>query len=464
MKTRLLAIGLAAISAALVACGGGGGTGGPTPPTSPPSTPTPTAKPTATPTPPTPFGCVGATPLVATAARSSMSAPRPIASGDTFAYTGNLHQTYTQSAPCPQPTATSDATISSGVNDAATTAPDGNPGTTSTVTETDAFSTHTATTTTAQTLEISGGKLLLYSTNSNDGTGNSIQTNYATAQELDDLGAAGSWTNDPAATIAETLSDGTRISRTLKSDGSYTDVQTYADGSTATIDVNGSATGKPFDGSGTYTFAGASFSYAAPAGGNIVLTIDSGSSSKSRTFPAWFTKPASGTYVTDTFTDNGSKPIDPNCSIASSIGATSGDQIVETYSVLDPVLGYTETRTTISYGVSGYGPVCVTIADTLNSYYDYADDTTRIDYQSTNGQPNSVNTIAETLSMQSAACGSGSPPCAQVRRAADAKHVFAATVAGRIASIEHYRAMQRAQRIEALQRFALRIRHQGAVR
>jgi hypothetical protein len=459
VKTRFFAIGLAVISAALVACGGGGGGG--TPPTSPPSTPTPTAKPTATPTPATPFGCVGATPLIATAART-MAVPRPIASGDTFTYTGGLHQTYTQSAPCVEPTATSDATITASVSDAATTAPDGNPGTASTATENDAFTTHTSTTSTTQLLQINSGKLLLYSTNAGDGTGNSIKTSYTAAQEIDDLGTGGTWTNDPAAAIAETLSDGTAITRTTKSDGSYVDVETYADGSTARIDVNGAATGKALDGSGIYTFAGATFSYATPVAGSIKLTILTGSTTKTRTFPAWFTVPASRTYVTDSFADNGSQPFDANCRVPASIG-TAGTQIVETYSVLDPVLGYTETRTTKSYDVAGYGPACVTIADTLKSYYDYADDTTRIDYQSTNGQPNSVSTISETLSMQTAACGSGSPPCAQIRRATDFKAVSPAAIAARVGAIEYYRAMQRAQRIEALHRLALHLQRQGGV-
>ncbi|HET6896593.1 MAG TPA: hypothetical protein VFH72_14510 [Candidatus Baltobacteraceae bacterium] len=391
-----------------------------------------------------------------------MAAPRPIASGDSLNYTGTLQQTYVQTAPCPQPTATTAATVAIGVSDSATTAPSGNAGSTSTVTETDVFPTRTNTTTTTQTLELSGSKLLLYSTASNDGTGNTITTSYANAQELDDLGAGGSWTNNPAATITEALSDGTAISRTVATDGSYTDTETYVDGSTATINVNGAANGKPLDGSGVYTFAGASFAYGAPTGGNVTLTISSpGSPTKARSFPAWFTVPASA-YITDSFSDNGTKTFDASCTVPASI-ASSGNQIVETYSVLDPILGYTETRTTTTYDVDGYGAACVVIADTLNSFYDYSNDTTRIDYQSENGHPNSVNTISETLSAQSATCGSGSPPCTQLRRA-DTRPVSPAVVAGRIAAIEHYRAVERAQRIRALHAFAVRTIHQGAVR
>jgi hypothetical protein len=399
-----------------------------------------------------------------------MAAPRPIASGDQFSYTGSLSETYTQSAPCAEPTASTSAQISADVSDTATTAPNAGSATQSTITETDAFPTYTSTTTTAQLLQISGSKFLLYSTTANDGTGNSITTSYNTAQEIDDLGTGGTWSNDPAANISEALSDGTSIVRTVASNGTYNDTQTFADGSTSTITTKA-------DGSGVYDFdAGltcngeVNFAYAAPSGNTITLTItdylmSNGKctpATKTRTFPAWFAK--AGNYITDGFSDNGSKPIPAACNVPSSIG-TSGSQVVETYKITDSVLGYIETRTTTSYDVAGYGPACVTIGDELDSYYDYADDTTRIDYQSQNGSPNSVDKIEETIGMQAALCGSGSPPCAQVvRRTQAARPVSASAVAGRIAAIEQYRAMQRARRIEALHRYALRARRQGVVR
>lgn len=394
-----------------------------------------------------------------------MSAPRPIASGDTFSYSGSLSQTYTQSAPCPQPTSTASASISVNVTDTATTAPGGGAASTSTAVETDAYPTQTGTTTTAQLLQISGSKLLLYSTNSSDGFGNSIQTTYNTAQEIDDLGTGGTWSNtDPSGSVSETLADGGSVTRTIATDGSYKDVQTYAGGGTATINVNGVATGNTLDGSGSYVFAGVTFAYLAPSGGNITLDITSPSGNKSRSFPAWFAVPSSGGYITDSFADNGSKPFDASCNVPSAIG-TSGTQVVETYNVLDPILGYTETRTTTTYDVAGWGPACVVIADTLKSYYDYSQDTTRIDYQSTTGQPNSVNAIDETLSVQSGACGAGgNPPCAQLRRADNAQPVSPVAVAGRIAAIEHQRDVERAKRMAALRAFALHFVHQGALR
>jgi hypothetical protein len=473
MRVRHFSIAAAVACCAFAACGGGGGggnSGGGPPPTAPP-----TAPPTGTPTPapsPTSFGCVGVAPFAA--ARSAMAAPRPVAPGDSSSYTGSLQQTLTQSAPCPQPTATTDAQVTIGVSDTATTAPNGNGATNSTSTETDAYPTHTSTSTTTQLLQISGNQLLLFSSNANDGTGNSLQTAYTNPQEIDDLGGGGTWSNNPAATSTEALADGTRTARNIASDGSYTDTETFADGSKSTISMNGGAT--PIDGSGQFDLhAGAKcggevlFSYAAPASGSITLTITNYAynslnqcvqATKTRTFPAWFTVPSS--YITDTFADNGLKPFAPSCGVPVSIG-TSGTQIVETYNLLDPVLGYTETRTVTTYDVAGYGPACVTIADTLDSYYDYADNTTRIDYQSTNGQPNSVETISEALSMQSAACASGSAPCAQARRT-HASALSPAELATRFAAIDYLRGVQRAERIRALHRFALRLAHGGDLR
>jgi hypothetical protein len=150
--------------------------------------------------------------------------------------------------------------------------------------------------------------------------------------------------------------------------------------------------------------------------------------------------------------------------VSPSIASNANDEVVETYKALDPVLGYTETRTTASYDVSGYGPACVTISDTLSDYYDYSDNTTRIDYQSQTGQPNSVNTISETLGMQTATCASGSAPCAQARRADTAQPVSPVEVAVRTGAIEHYRAMQRAARLDALHRYVLHFARGGAAR
>jgi hypothetical protein len=403
--------------------------------------------------------------------------PRPIGAGDQFTYSGAYLQTFAESSPCPQPTATTSATITQTVSDSATTAPGGGSASDQKTVETDVFPTQTTSQTTDQVLANTGAQLLLYSVATNDGSGNTMTTSYTNPQQIDQLPEApgNAWSNGPAAKIQETLADGTSIARSVASDGSYVDTETYANGGTSNITVNGSAPGTALDGSGSYDLnAGAQcngevdFSYSAPSGNAITETVTGYAISnnvcqqvtKTRTYPAWFTVP-SASYITDTFSDNGSAALPGSCSPGAGV-PTTAEAVVETYSVLDPVLGYTETRTTTSYDAPGYGPVCVTIADTLNGYYDYLDNTYRIDYQSQNGKPLFVDTITETLNMQGATC-SGGPPCTAARHR-EAGVISPAAVTTGVASIEHVRALQIARRLDALHSFAMHLAHRGAQR
>jgi hypothetical protein len=147
-----------------------------------------------------------------------------------------------------------------------------------------------------------------------------------------------------------------------------------------------------------------------------------------------------------------------SCSVPLTIGV-SGEQIVETQRTVDPVLGYIETRTTTSYDVNGFGPACVTIHDVLDSYYDYTADTTKVDYQSENGQPNRVDTIDETLSMTAPVT-----PYSGVRRTESSSPVSPALVSARLAAIDYVRALQRADQLKQLRDFASRVSGKGTVR
>lgn len=386
--------------------------------------------------------------------------PHPIASGDTFAFSGTFSKTYTQTAPCAEPTSSTSATVGVTVTNSSASSPSGATDVQSV--ETDTFPTQTSTTTTHQIVGLanSGSQFVLYSTTSSDPAGNTIATSYTNPQLLDKLPETSpdAWgPNDPAASVTETLADGTSIARTVKSDGTYTDDEHFVNGTSNTITIDGAANNKPLDGGGVYDIVGTTFTYSPPSGGTIKLTI-SGTPQITRTFPAWFTKPAS--YITDTYVDNGSKPFDSNCSVNGSIG-TTGNQIVETYQVLDPVLGYTDTRTTTSYVVPGFGAACVKIDDTLDSYYDYQNDTTKIDYQSQNGKPNSTDHVVEYLGMSSPASAYPS-----LRRKQSTSAVSPLAVARSIAAIQHMRSIQIGKRVEALHAFATRIIEQskGAVR
>jgi hypothetical protein len=454
LKSRSFWIGSAAflLVSMLAACGGGGGGGTPS------TGPTPTLRPTPTPTPtPNPYGCVGSSPFAVTAPkRLTAYPPHPIASGDAFTYGGSIASTLAVSAPCPQPTATSSATVTANVSNlAASSFPGGAPAGATTdqrSIESDAFPTVTDTTTTDLALSVANpGNFDLYAQTSSDGSGDSVATAYTNAQVLDELpettGAA--WTNGPQGTLKETLADGTTVSRTISGDGSYVDTESYPDGGTAVITVNGKADGKTMDGSGSYNFDGGTllFSYAAPSGGNITLTLSSkGNPSKTRTFPVWYPQPLPASYVADDFADNGAQAFDSHCSVNTATYGTTGNQIVETNKTIDPVVGYIETRTTTSYVVNGYGAVCVKIDDAVDSYYQYNSDTTKIDYQSPNGQPIQTSDVVEYLGMTSP-----SSPLASVRTDA-ASGVSPVEVASRIAAIESMRELQLAQHLEAVYR------------
>ncbi|MFN2449790.1 MAG: hypothetical protein ABR508_08355 [Candidatus Baltobacteraceae bacterium] len=455
------------LAASLAACGGGGGggTGGgggvgviPTPTPTPTSTPTPAAT-------LNPYGCVGSTPY-ATVARRPMIA-HPIAAGDSFTYSGTISDTRTQSAPCAQPTATSAATVSVSVAASATTMPDASAGSDFKSTEADAFPTLTQTTITDLSVKSTASQFLLYAEKNSDTNGNSADMIYTVPQLLDrNPEASGSWGasgssyfNNPAGTFTENLADGTAVSRTIAADGSYIDTETFPGGAgTATITVNGAVNARSLDGSGSYGLAGATFSYAAPAAGSITLTITQPGSTKTRTFPAWFSSPGSTSYISDGFADSGPSLIDAGCTVDPAAGAT-GEKVIETHSVLDPVLGYQDTRVTTSYNVSGFGAVCVKIDDTLKSYYDYTNDTTKIDYQSQNGSPNSVDDFVEFLSMTS----TSSYPAVRTA-SARTQGVSPLSVAAHISALELRREVQRAQRVHALHDILLRNAAEGGAR
>ena len=432
-------------AAVLAACGGGGGTPNPivTTPPSPTTTPSPS---------PNPYGCVGSSPFAVAQRKPMVAAPHPIAPGDTFAYTGTIATTYTQSSPCPQPAATSSATVSSTVTDYATTGP-GAATTDQRSVETDSFPAKNVVTTTDLALANTASAFDLFQATSADDAGNTTSMTFTNPQQLDvNPAAAATWggnaTNNPAGTYTETLADGTSVSRNVAPDGSYVDNETYADGSTATITVDGQATGlgQP-NGAGSYAFNGiaTTIAYGAPQSGSISLTLTSPSGTANRTYPVWFAMPVPSSLISDTFSETLNQTIPASCNLNASYG-TAGNQVVETYTVLDPVLGDTETRTTTTYNVDGYGAVCVTIDDTLNSFYDYSGDTTVSLYYSHNGQPNSVDHITETLTIS--APGSTYPQSRTKYGAA--RGISPVAVASRIASIQHLRETQRAQRAERL--------------
>lgn len=378
-------------------------------------------------------GCVGG-PLIVKRRPMSSASPFPIGSGDSFNYQGTLLDTTAVSAPCPQPTATAAASVGIAVSDSPTAAPDGTSAQDVHTVEQDQYALSGLSQTTTDAIEEdTASQALLYSTSSTDGSGNTVATAYAAPQVIDEFPEAGgkSWTNDSAiaATTTETLADGGSVRRTTNADGTYNETDTF--GSISATIADGA------DDSGSYNVFGQyQLAYAAPSNGVITLTINAGGVSKARDLLQWW--PAKMPLYSDAFQDNGQQSFASVCPSAYSGAGTTGEQIVETVTQLDPVLGYTDVRTITRYDVTGYGPACVTINDTEKQYYDYQFNTVRSDYQAIDAQPLQTDTIAQTYWLNAAPTVSSTGRHPMDARRAD---LF---IAGRVAAIAQERALERA--------------------
>jgi hypothetical protein len=398
----------------------------------PPPTPAPTNQPVS-------FGCTNQ-PFDA-GRRTLSTGPRPLATGDTSSYGGansTLTQTIARGQPCPEPTATAVASVSDAVTVAATTAPSGAAAWDAQSIESDAFATNTVTTTTDSIVNEDATHEFTYGNTITDENGDTIQTRYNSPQTVDELpeGSGHSWSINPAGTVNETLTDNTSIARTYAADGSYQETDQLA-GATTTINERA-------DGSGSYTIGSlGTLTVSAPSAGTITLAIGAGSI----TIPAWFTTPV--TVYGDTFADNGPQSSPSWCQPA--VTATNPDQIVETLAITDPVLGYTENRTTTYYDSQTYGTVCMQILDTLNEYYDYLQDTPISPgvFVSGNASPLQTNTISEFYVMNS------TPTINAIARRSGAGGV-SALARSKAGAIDSIRAMQRMQRMRNLQRYIRR--------
>ncbi len=385
------------------------------------------------------LGCVGVQGDAATMNREespALTGVHPITSGNDFNYTGTLSQTILRSQPCPQPTATTSATVTLAVM---------TTGSQENTTEKDVYPNETTTlNTTANVSEVSG---IYYesSETSTDGNGDTTTTNY-TAPGLEyarQNESSGSWTNDPPSTVNQKAADGTTLVRTYNNNGTYTEVDTAPGGTGSnTITVNSDYSGSYVLGTGTTEPITATIS--APVNGTATYSITG--TTISLNYPVFI--PAGAPLYKDATTDNGqvggASSLPSGCTYPSN--ATSPvEQIVRTITINDPVLGYTEVETITSYdlttGLGSYsgsvGPICTQISDTLDQYIDWSLTTVSVPaYVSLNAQPVLTNTISETLGLN-----------------ASSSTIDTRQVAARLASIRFARAMDRLNTVRALQRF-----------
>ncbi|HTZ53900.1 MAG TPA: hypothetical protein VMB20_02470 [Candidatus Acidoferrum sp.] len=398
---------------------------------------------------PNPEGCVGvqSDASTRTGAHAALVGVQPIMTGAAFNYTGTLTETIARATPCAMPTATQQASVTVAVS--VTSSPAGSTDEHSV--ETDNYSTNTTTTTTdaiVAATTVNGASGFSESTEtSTDDVGDQTITTYATPLVYaisSPLPYSGTITNGPPSTVKGNLADGTTTNRTYNADGSYTETDTIEGGYQNTITVNADFSGSYVINSASY--GQLSFTYTAPASGSVTIT-ETGPTPGTYTVPQWWT---GSSLYSDTMVDKGTGGLPSTCSPTPAV--SSADDFRRTISIVDPVLGYTETETIDAYVSESptVGPACVVIADTEKIYYDYFFDTPFFYYPSFAGSPLQTDTISEAYWYASAPTGDSS-----VRLAAD--------IAAHASGIAFARATQRARRIENFVR-GLAAAHVGGVK
>jgi hypothetical protein len=415
--------------------------------------------------PPNPSGCVGVQPDATTragSAKAQLVGVQPITPGAIFAYTGTLTSTIVRATPCAIPTATANAMVTISV----TTAPGTGAQVNEDSTETDAYSTNSVITNTDAVVEAMSSPAAQSFAELNETTtdevGDSTVTTYASPlvyAVAAPLPFSSTITNAPPSTVKATLADGTTTNRTYESNGSYTEADSIPGGGNNSLVVNP-------DGSGGYNIDGGEviFTYGSPSGpmpsGTITLLVSvGGGQPQPLTIPAWFNP--NPTLYSDTTTDK--TPTQPSQCLPAG-GWTATDDFHRVISIIDPLLGYTETETIDSYvarGTPTIGPECVTISDVQSIYYDYNYDTPYIIYASLTqpAAPMQTNTINESYWYSAPPSGTAS----STRTMSAGSGGLNASIAAHTSGIAFQRALERAQRIETLSR-NLATRNLGGVK
>jgi hypothetical protein len=338
--------------------------------------------------------------------------------------------------------------------------------------ETDASALVTHSTTTDAWLGLSGQNLVEYGYKTADDSGDSLSAQFSVPAIQDEYPEANgaAWTNSPAGTFIEKDADATSSTRTYAANGTYTETTTNSRMGTTT-----SITENP-DGSGSINANGLylggfvdSIAVSAPASSQISITINydqpatptpapTGQPSPTPgptipplvyTAPAWYGTGTPVLYSQSTTVKTGIA-YPASCSVPATYG-TSGNELVQTTTRLDTVLGYTDTQTQTTYTNTQYGPVCVVLSDVQNDYYDYQDD-----FADANGfhfhfpgTALSTATVSETLTLQAGAV----VHAARTTQSHGALSISQARVAAAAASLQLRMQRSRHQRLMHLLHF-----------
>lgn len=345
----------------------------------------------------------------------SVQSQRPATNGDTYAYSGTFTQEFDRALPSPMPTATASQSVTQTVSVKGGQTFQGQSNLFDVVSaETDTSSLQTVTSQSDTFVGFSSSSLpaqyLEYGSRWQDEMGNSISYVYATPRILDQLPekSGNTWTNSAAASIDENESVGSTGSAftsqlVYNADGTYSETSSYPPGyfgisssSQRGVVVENS------DGSGNYSvpiYGAGDVVFGAPVNGQIPYSVYRQASPAPTDTPlvtgtigAWYSAPA---FYSETNVDNGQTAVPAACNASSAFGSNA-EQLVQTTSRLDTVLGYTESTTTTTYLVTGYGAVCIQMSDVTTSYYDFQGDSLALFYS----HPYQITKISETLGLQ----------------------------------------------------------------
>ncbi len=356
------------------------------------------------------------------------ASPFPATNGDTFAFAGIESQNSVFTYPSPGPSlppfsqnlnVTQSVTVSNAAPPPNLTAPAG--ASDFQTLENDIYPLRTFVTTTNTFYTQNSASVLDYGYSTSDSVGDVLTVSYKPSQTILELplGTAKQWSNAPTAVINEDDADNITSVRTIASDGSYSETETFpyngpfGSGGMGTSQL----VAKP-DGSGFWSsdqseaslfglFARASYSrpqsgaacaplatcivlslYADPAGTMLLQTVP---------IPAWF---AAGTPLySDSTSSSEAKFTTSVCNLPAAFGS-AGVLVSRAVNQIDPAFGTQETTTTNVFVLPGFGPACVLMSDTTKFYYSYLLDTPFILNLSGDGTPLQTTTITESLTLQ----------------------------------------------------------------
>jgi hypothetical protein len=173
--------------------------------------------------------------------------------------------------------------------------------------------------------------------------------------------------NTPTISISQSDTDNTTVNRSVASDGSYLETDTFGGG-----DSNQLSQSATLNSSFASQASGTQISFGPPQSSGSTATIPFSDTYQgqagSGTVGDWY---PSSPLSTETDVDGGSKAIPSACNVSSAI-ASSATLLTQTISSYDIVNGTTDAQQTQRYVVPTYGIVCVQATDAYTEYYDYS--------------------------------------------------------------------------------------------